>query len=258
MHWDPYLREASAITWGRAIAAELKLTLSAIPAHLLEKDGAQMWPEVDPNDYTLTGQFFGRRIVKNAIRYCGVFFCAVSLMSLQACATKIKASSTQNPPPKEAFSAFGKIELKTVVFKTGIIGDSSGLAKIGQNLNKNLISSMVIWNQKPDNGRVLVIEPVIEEMSFKHGASRVLLGPMVGSSGVLMRLNIHDAAGQQIAFPEFFQHAGAWSGGLTLGIHDNLMLMRVAELASNYIEANYSRAVGGAYRCRSQGSPLSY
>lgn len=174
-----------------------------------------------------------------------MFFCAISLLSVQGCATKIKASSTQNPAPKEAFFAFGRIELKTVVFKAGVTGDGSGLAKIDENLKKKLNTSLIKWNQQPDNGRTLIIEPVIEEMSFKHGASRVLLGPMVGGSGVLMRLNIRDASGLQIATPEFFQLAGAWSGGLTLGINDNLMLMRVAELASNYVEANYGRALGG-------------
>jgi hypothetical protein len=183
--------------------------------------------------------------MRSCIKFFVWIFCAIGFALLQGCATNIKASSTQNPPPKEAFSAFGKIELRTVVFKTGIAGDASGLAKIDENLKKKLNSSLVTWNRQPGNGRVLIIEPVIEEMSFKHGASRVLLGPMVGSSGVLLRLNINDGSGQQIASPEFFQHAGAWSGGFTMGIHDNLMLMRVAELAGSYIEANYSRAQGG-------------
>ncbi|MBC7919157.1 MAG: hypothetical protein H7Y28_15245 [Rhodoferax sp.] len=179
------------------------------------------------------------------IRFFGVAVSVLGLVVLQGCATKIKASSTQNPPPKEAFSAFGRIELKTVVFKSDTKGDFSGLAKIDQNLKKNLKNSLENWNTRPANGRTLTIEPVIEEMSFKHGATRVLLGPLAGSSGVLMRLNIRDSNGQEVASPEFFQRAGAWAAGAMMGVHDNLMLTRVAELASNYVTANFTRAQGG-------------
>lgn len=174
-----------------------------------------------------------------------VILSALCLVSLQGCATKIKASSTQNPPPKEAFSAFGNIELKAVTFKAGTTGDFAGLAKIDENLKKHLSSSLTKWKSQPSNGRTLVIEPVIEEMSFKHGVSRVLLGPLRGGSGVLVSLKIRDGNGQEIATPEFFSLSGAWSGGLTMGINDNLMLTRVAELAGNYVIANYDRARGG-------------
>jgi hypothetical protein len=54
----------------------------------------------------------------------------VSVAMLQGCATKIKATSTSNPAPSEAFSSFGRVELRPVVFKDGYRGDSAGLAKI--------------------------------------------------------------------------------------------------------------------------------
>ncbi|APW43110.1 hypothetical protein [Rhodoferax saidenbachensis] len=183
--------------------------------------------------------------MKSFARFFSVAVGVVTLLAVQGCATSIKASSTQNPPPKEAFSAFGKIELKTVVFKAGTKGDASGLAKIDENLKKNLARSLDEWNARPANGRTLTIEPVIEEMAFQHGAKRVLLGPLAGSSGVLLRLNIRDAAGREVAAPEFFQRADAWSAGFVVGVHDNLMLTRVAQLASNYVIGNYARAQGG-------------
>lgn len=169
----------------------------------------------------------------------------VSAAMLQGCATTIKASSTSNPAPAEAFSRFGRIELKPVVFKQGYSGDQSGLNKIDENLRKDLAEPLKTWNARPANGRTLVIEPVIEEISFKHGAKRVLLGPLAGSSGVLMRVNIKDANGRMVASPEFFQRAQAMGAGFTMGVHDNLMLTRVANLASSYVVANYERAVGG-------------
>jgi hypothetical protein len=101
------------------------------------------------------------------------------------------------------------------------------------------------WKARPANGRTLVIQPVVEELSFKHGAKRVLLGPLAGSSGVLMRVQVKDSKGNLIANPEFFQRAQAMGAGFTFGVHDNLMLTRVANLASGYLTANYERAVGG-------------
>jgi hypothetical protein len=164
---------------------------------------------------------------------------------LQGCATKIKASSTDNPPPAKPFSAYSRIEVKPVVFKEGYKGDHAGLARIDENLKKDLTPKLQEWNARASNGSTLVVEPVVEEMSFKHGASRVLLGPLVGGSGVLMRVTFRDNTGKVIATPEFFQRTAAFSGGFTLGTMDNLMLTRVANLASGYIIANYDKAVGG-------------
>jgi hypothetical protein len=172
--------------------------------------------------------------------------CLFGAVILQGCgATKIKASSTNNPAPAEAFAAFGRIEVRPVVFGSDVKVDPDGLNKIEANLQKDLSASLLEWNARKANGRSLVIQPVIEQMSFKRGARRILLGPLAGSSGVLLRLRISDNKGRTIANPEFFQRAGAMAAGFTLGVHDNLMLTRVANLASNYVINNYSRAEGG-------------
>jgi hypothetical protein len=169
----------------------------------------------------------------------------LSVGLMQGCATRIKASSTDNPPPPQAFSAYSRIDVKPVVFKQGYKGDQAGLAKIDENLKKDLAPKLTTWNARPSNGSTLVVEPVVEEMSFKHGAKRVLLGPLAGGSGVLMRVTIRDNTGKVVATPEFFQRTAAFSGGFTLGAMDNMMLTRVANLASGYIIANYDKAVGG-------------
>ncbi|MBI3285471.1 MAG: hypothetical protein HYZ65_11585 [Burkholderiales bacterium] len=179
--------------------------------------------------------------VKRALLLSGFF--AVAL--LQGCATSVKATATQNPAPKEAFSAFGRIEVKPVVFKAGYSGNAAGLAKINDNIQKDLADSLATWNKRSANGRTLVIEPVVEEMQFQHGAKRVLLGPLAGSSGVLLRMKISDASGAVLATPEFFQRADAMAAGFVFGVHDNLMLTRVANLASGYVIANYGSAQGG-------------
>jgi hypothetical protein len=164
---------------------------------------------------------------------------------LQGCATNIKATSTDNPPPAKAFSAYSRIEVKPVVFKEGYQGDHAGLAKIDENLKKDLAPKLAQWNSRAATGSTLVVEPVVEEMSFKHGAKRVLLGPLAGGSGVLMRVTFRDNTGKVIATPEFFQRTAAFSGGFSMGAMDNVMLTRVASLASGYIVNNYDKAVGG-------------
>lgn len=167
------------------------------------------------------------------------------LALLQGCATKIHASSQQNPPPLEAFSAFGRVQVMPAAFASGVNGNMAALGKINQNIQHDLVTKLPEWNAGPSNGRTLTIEPVVDQLSFKGGASRVLLGPLVGSSGVLMHFNIHDGHGRVIATPQFFQRANAMAAGWTMGVHDNMMLTRVANLSTAYLVANYSRAVGG-------------
>lgn len=170
---------------------------------------------------------------------------AAGMLALPGCATRVKATSLTNPPPLEPFSAFARIELKPVGVAVGAGADPAGVAKIQENLQKDLAGSLVAWNKGNENGRRLVIEPVVKELQFQHGAKRVLLGPFAGSSGVLLELKITDEKGRDVATPQFFQRADAMAAGFVLGVHDNLMLTRVANLASAYVIDNYAQAKGG-------------
>lgn len=183
--------------------------------------------------------------MKKSITSISLASCLLALSLLQGCATSVKATSSSNPAPAEAFSAYGKITVKPTAFKAGYKSNAAGLAKIEENLVKDLAPSLESWNKRPANGRSLTIEPIVEELQFTHGAKRVLLGPLAGSSGVLMRVKITDAEGKIVATPEFFQRADAMAAGFLFGVHDNLMLTRVANLASQYIISNYARAQGG-------------
>lgn len=183
--------------------------------------------------------------MKNTRRILLAATVAVALPLVSGCATKIKASSSHNPAPATAFSSYGRIDVKPVAYAPGYKGNPAALGKIAANLDKDLAPSLAQWNSRPANGRTLTVEPVVEEMSFKSTTKRVFLGPLAGSSGVLMRVTFRDNTGKVIATPEFFQRANAMSGGFTLGVQDNLMLTRVAKLASSYVIANYDQAVGG-------------
>ncbi|WP_028104974.1 hypothetical protein [Pseudoduganella violaceinigra] len=168
-----------------------------------------------------------------------------ALALTQGCATRVKSSNLVNPPPAEAFKNFGRIEVKPAAFAPGVSGKEKGVERIEANLKKDLAEKLVEWNSGPDNGRTLVVEPLVEQLELTSGASRVMFGPMAGSSGVLLRLNIRDNTGKVIATPEFFQRAGAFSAGLAVGVADGMMLTRVANLASGYLTSNYAVAHGG-------------
>jgi len=183
--------------------------------------------------------------MKNPRRALLVASALAALPLIHGCATKIKASSTYNPAPSVAFSSYGRIDVKPVAYKPGYQGNPAALAKIAGNLEKDLAPSLQQWNSRPANGRTLTVEPIVEEMSFKSTTKRVFLGPLAGSSGVLMRVTFRDQTGKVIANPEFFQRSNAMSGGFTLGVNDNLMLTRVAKLASSYVIGNYDQPVGG-------------
>ncbi|MEW6021714.1 MAG: hypothetical protein AB1807_06190 [Pseudomonadota bacterium] len=183
--------------------------------------------------------------MKNTRRILLAATVAAALPLVSGCATSIKASSTHNPAPATAFNSYSRIDVKPVAYAAGYKGNPAALAKIAANLDKDLGPSLAQWNSRPDNGRTLTVEPIVEEMSFKSTTKRVFLGPLAGSSGVLMRVTFRDNTGKVIATPEFFQRANAMSGGFTLGVQDNLMLTRVAKLASDYVIANYDQPVGG-------------
>ena len=183
--------------------------------------------------------------MKNTRRIILAATVVVALPLISGCATKIKASSSLNPAPATAFSTYGRIDVKPVAYAPGYKGNPAALGKIAANIDKDLAPSLAQWNSRPANGRTLTVEPIVEEMSFKSTTKRVFLGPLAGSSGVLMRVTFRDNTGKVIATPEFFQRANAMSGGFTLGVQDNLMLTRVAKLASTYVIDNYDQAVGG-------------
>lgn len=168
-----------------------------------------------------------------------------ALALLQGCATHVKSTALVNPPPAEAFRNFGRIEVKPVAFARGATGKQKGVDRIEANMKKDLAEKLAEWNSRPQNGRTLVVEPVIEQLELTGAATRVMFGPLAGSSGVLMRMNIKDASGKLIASPEFFQRADAFAAGWTASVGDAMMLTRVSNLASGYLIANYETARGG-------------
>jgi hypothetical protein len=86
----------------------------------------------------------------------------------------------------------------------------------------------------------LLIEPAIEDLKKVNGGERFWVGPMAGSSAVLLRMRYTDVASRDvIAAPVFYSKANAMGGAWTFGATDNIMLNRVVELACSYARSNY-------------------
>ncbi len=169
-------------------------------------------------------------------------------LAVSGCASHVKASRTTNPPPAEAYSNFGRIEVKPVVLAPEFRGQSANeksLHKINANFLKRIGSNPNKWNSRPDNGRTLVIEPVITDIRFIGVGARIFTGPLSGSSGVVIHLKATDTkTGKLIDQAEFYQRSSA-GAGFALGVADNMMLTRIGELVGDYLLRNYDAAVGG-------------
>ena len=171
---------------------------------------------------------------------------------LASCASKshVKASAAFNPPPAEAFAAFGRFELKPVVLarEYGANAANQGAAaKIQEYFNERVKPVVDGWNARaPVNGRTLLIEPVIEQIRFVRTGARIFSGPFAGDSGVVMKIRYTDRdGGKLIAHPEFYQHASAASASMTYGGQDQAMLARIVTLVADYNAHNYDAPVGG-------------
>lgn len=169
---------------------------------------------------------------------------------LASCATQIKPPKTINPPPLEAFSAYDQFELKPVELSSAYADHSANqkaAAKIQEYVDTRVKPVIAEWNQKnPAGSKTLLIEPRIEHIKFIGIGARIWVGPLAGSSAVVMKVKYSDkTSGRVIAEPEFYQRAAAMSGAMTFGGQDNAMLARITTLIAEYNARNYTQRVGG-------------
>ena len=168
------------------------------------------------------------------------------------CVTHIRLDQTQNPPPAEAFSNFTHVEIKPIVLPSPYAGQAANekaRRKIQDNVDADTRAFLGLWKKAPpatDTARTLVIEPRITEIKFINATSRVWAGAIAGSSAVVLSVtNSEKETGTVVARPVFYARAQAMGGAFSFGATDNLMLTRVAKRFTDYLSANYSRAVGG-------------
>jgi len=181
------------------------------------------------------------------------FFLPLIVLAVSGCVTHINTDVTQNPPPTEKLSNFTHFELEPLVLAPAYQSSDANhkaMAKIQQNLSQRMDPVIVKWNQTGDQAggprRTLVIEPQIDEIKFLNATVRVWTGALSGSSAVLMHVRmVEKDNGREIAAPLFYARAAAMSGAWTFGVMDNVMLVRITDTISDYLQNNYLQAVGG-------------
>jgi len=169
-----------------------------------------------------------------------------ALLLLGACVTHIEPTAKTNPPPAEPLAHFAHFELLPLQASADAKEETAALAKIETNLKAKIPALTKGWEQADPNGRKLQIEATVEQLKFVDGGTRFFAGAFAGSSAVVMKLKLIDAATHQvIAQPEFYQRAAAMGGAWSIGGTDTGMLERITEIAKDYLTRNYSQAVGG-------------
>jgi hypothetical protein len=171
---------------------------------------------------------------------------------LAGCATHINTTLSRNPPPTECLSGFERVELSPVKLAPSCAGQPANvraLIKIQENVSLNITPALARWNAAKKDagaGRTLLIEPTVTEIKFINANARVWVGPIAGSSAVILRAKITEKeTGRIVATPVFYSRASAMGGTFTVGVTDNLMLTRIADRLTDYLLNNYDQAVGG-------------
>ncbi len=178
---------------------------------------------------------------------------AFSLASaMWGCVTTVDTpESVFNPAPTSSLSVYNQIELLPIRVAPAVKGNDANqraLKKIQENVDAKIGPTLVGWNANPSptSSGELVIEPVITELKFVSGGTRFIAGALAGSSAVVMKVKIYDKeSGDIVAHPEFYQRAAAMGGAHSIGVTDNLMLDRIANLLADYLKDNYAQPVGG-------------
>jgi hypothetical protein len=169
-----------------------------------------------------------------------------------ACTTTVKKPTVeQNPPPAEAFSKFGRFELKPINTAEGCDkqhGADVALRAIQDRMTDRLGAVIATWNGKSTSAssRKLTVEPICSDAKLVGTSARIFGGALAGSSAIVLRVRYVDAAtGKTIAEPVFYQRASAMGAAYSFGATDRDMLRRIVDLVTDYTVGNYTVATGG-------------
>ena len=164
----------------------------------------------------------------------------------------VEAKEMTNPPPSTALNAFDRFEIAPIAMDAPYAGqpaNEEAKKRIQANLDERTNPLVQGWNgqaAKRSPPKTLRIEPAIRHIKFVSGGARFWAGAFAGGSAVLMTIKLTDAqSGEVIAEPEFYQHANKMGAAWSMGGTDKAMLVRIGTLAADYLNANYSAAVGG-------------
>jgi hypothetical protein len=168
-------------------------------------------------------------------------------------------------PPEIKFGAFEKIYFRSTGINSALASNSANqkaLVKINQHLFSRVLQifpslTVIEANEQLDglDKNSLLIEPFVDDIRFIGGGARFFAGALAGDSRVTLRVTFTDLSQDKIiASPAFYQSAAAYVGAWSIGAHDNTMLTRIGDLASEYILLHLTEATGEEPSFREQPS----
>jgi len=153
----------------------------------------------------------------------------------------------ENPAPLQKLSNFGKFELKPLTMNEEFRGNKGNLAaqeSVQTHINSNVLPKLEAWNK--NSGKTLIVEPNIAQIRFVSGNARFWGGALAGNSRILLSIKfIEKETGKLIANPVFYQRANGYAAAWSFGAHDKSMLSRVVTKMHEYLNVNYTQAIGG-------------
>jgi hypothetical protein len=162
-------------------------------------------------------------------------------------------AAPMNPAPAQKLAGYAGYELKPMAIESSLTAKNNSekvVATVQEHMERTVAPIVAKWNAEAASAtstEKLVIEPKITALHKPSGATRFFAGALAGDGRIVVTVNIHEAgSGKVIATPEFYRRANGMAGAWTVGAHDNAMLGKVVGLIADYLNANYSEAVGGA------------
>ena len=185
----------------------------------------------------------------NCFRFGMVFGTSlIGMVLATGCVTNIHGPDSAPQPTSVKLSTFQAVTLHEVTLAPEFVGSRSNekaRKKINELLSEKLrlvLPKLVAATDAAtmSSTRPLVeIKPQIEKIKFIGGAARFWVGPLAGSSAVLMKVSfVNTATGETIGSPEFYCSAAAMAGAGSFGVADNVMLERVATQIADYVRLN--------------------
>lgn len=161
----------------------------------------------------------------------------------------IEAKSATNPAPSVPLDTFASFEIAPIAMDAPYAGqeaNESARQRLQANLDERVGPLLAQWNDAAPGKGTLKIAPTVRHVKFITGGKRFFAGAFAGGSAVLVTVTLTDAStGKVVAEPEFYSHANKLGAAWSFGATDKTMLVRTAQLITDYLKANYATAVGG-------------
>ncbi len=166
---------------------------------------------------------------------------------LAGCATNIHPRDETIQPSKAPLGGFATVAMRPLMVEAmeGDSGDIAAVRHIEHTLRGCMLAIFpgLIFGPQVEAaagfGQGLLIEPDLVALKKVGTAERIWVGPMAGSSAVLLRLRFTDAHTKVVlAEPVFYSKASAWGGAFSFGASDNAMLSRLTSDACQYSRRN--------------------